>query len=90
METPRCLLLRTSVYHGSTARVAGAIAGVLGADVAAPEAVPSTNLASCDLRGIGSGVFSGRMHEALFAWLRGGVSHEEPTACDMHEERRRP
>jgi len=68
---PRCLLLVESVHHGNTAKVAEAMAGVLGADVAAPESVPYTSLANCSLVGFASGVFYGRMHELLFDWLRG-------------------
>lgn len=70
METPRCLLLVESVHHGNTARVAQAMAGVLGAEVAAPESTPSNSLSDYGLVGFGSGVYYGRMHEALFDWLR--------------------
>jgi flavodoxin len=71
MGTPRCLLLVKSVHHGNTAKVAAAMAGVLEAEVAAPESVPYTTLADCGLLGFGSGVYYGRMHEALFDWLHG-------------------
>lgn len=71
MGTPRCLLLVESVHHGNTATVAKAMAGVLGADVAAPESVPYTSLTTYGLLGVGSGVYYGRMHEALFDWLCG-------------------
>lgn len=71
MGTPRCLLLVKSVHHGNTAKVAAAMAGVLEAEVAAPESVPYTTLADGGLLGLGSGVYYGRMHEALFDWLHG-------------------
>lgn len=71
MGTPRCLLLVTSVHHGNTATVAEAMAGALGAEVAAPESVPYTSLSGCGLVGFGSGVYYGQLHPALFDWLRG-------------------
>lgn len=71
MIGPRCLLLCQSVHHGNTAKVAQAMAGVLGAEVASPESVPYTSLSDYGLLGFGSGVYYGRMHEALFEWLRG-------------------
>ena len=71
MGTPRCLLLVKSVHHGNTARVAEAMAGVLGAQAAKPESVPYKSLSACGLVGFGSGVYYGRMDETLFNWLRG-------------------
>ncbi|MFM7033867.1 MAG: flavodoxin family protein [Planctomycetia bacterium] len=71
MGTPRRLLLVTSYHHGNTAKIAESMAGVLGAEVATPESVPYTSLADYGLIGFGSGVYYGRMHEALFDWLRG-------------------
>jgi flavodoxin len=80
MGTPRCLLLVKSVHHGNTAKVAGAMAGVLGADIATPESAPSTSLAEYNLVGFGSGVYYGRMHGALLDWLRGLPAAPEPSA----------
>ena len=37
----------------------------------APEEFPSASLESVGLVGFGSGVYYGRMHAALFQWLRG-------------------
>jgi flavodoxin len=71
MGSSRCLLMVTSVHHGNTARVAAAMAEVLDGEVAAPEAVPFTAISDARLVGFGSGVFYGRMHPALLAWLRG-------------------
>ena len=82
MATPRhpqTLLICTSVHHGNTAAVARAMAGVLGAEVAAPEAVPYTIVHEHDLLGFGSGVYYGRMHRALFTWLRGLPDATEPS-----------
>lgn len=71
MGARRRLLVVTSVHHGNTAKVADAMAAVLGAEIATPESVPYTSLTDCAVVGFGSGVFYGHMHEALFDWLRG-------------------
>jgi len=71
MAKRRCLTLLKSPHHGNTAKVTRAIADVLGADVVAPEETPCTRLADYELVGLASGVYYGRMHEALFAWLHG-------------------
>lgn len=73
MTAQHCLILCKSVHHGNTAKVARALADTLGTDavVAAPEAVPYTGLDAYGLVGFGSGVYYGRMHEAIFAWLAG-------------------
>jgi len=55
------------------------MAGVLGADVAAPEETPYTSLEQYGLVGFGSGVYYGRMHDALFEWLRGLPDAPEAT-----------
>lgn len=64
------LVLCKSVHHGNTARVAGAVCSVLGCEFVDPDAAPAVMPAGCRLLGIGSGVYYGRMHPALFAWLR--------------------
>lgn len=73
------LILCKSVHHGNTAKVAEAIAGVLGAEIAAPEAFPYTSLQGCQLVGFASGVYYGRMHEAFYEWLQGVPDAPEPT-----------
>lgn len=70
MPHRECLILCKSVHHGSTARVAEAMRGVLDARVATPEDVSHASLAHCDLVCFGSGVYYGGMHPALFDWLR--------------------
>ncbi len=79
MSVPRCLILCASVHHGNTARVARAMADELGAEVAAPGDVPHAGLEAHDLVGFGSGVYYGRMHQALFDWLHGLPDAREPT-----------
>jgi flavodoxin len=78
MADARSLILCKSVHHGNTARVAAAIAAVLGAEIASPEDVPYTSLPRRELVGFGSGVFYGRMHPALFDWLAGLPDASEP------------
>ena len=76
----RSLILCKSVHHGNTAQVARALADALGQDtvIAAPEEVPYTSLRDYDLVGFGSGVYYGRIHEALFDWLSGLPDAAEP------------
>ena len=78
MSPARSLILCKSVHHGNTARVAAAIADALGAEIASPEDVPYTSLSQRGLVGFGSGVFYGRMHQALFDWLAGLPDAPEP------------
>lgn len=68
---PRSLLVCKSVHHGNTATVARAMAEALGSGtlIAAPEEIPYTTLDRYDLIGVGSGIYFGRMHAALFTWL---------------------
>lgn len=46
--------------------------------IAAPEHTPHTSLGEYRLVGFGSGVYYGRMHRALFDWLRGLPDATEP------------
>jgi len=78
MATARPLILCKSIHHGNTAKVADSMAGMLGAEIAAPEAVPSTTLQHRPLMGFGSGVYYGRMHEGLYEWLQGLPDSPEP------------
>lgn len=71
MSEPRSLVVVASVHHGNTARVAAAIADVLGAAVIAAEDATPERLAAHDVVGFGSGVYYGRMHESLFGIVRG-------------------
>ncbi|MFM9059193.1 MAG: flavodoxin family protein [Planctomycetaceae bacterium] len=71
MVAPRCLLVVASVHHGNTARVAAAIADVLGAEVAGSEDVSPGRIGGYDVVGFGSGVYYGGMHESLFDVVRG-------------------
>lgn len=73
MLAHHCLILCKSEHHGNTAKVARAMADTLGHDtvVAAPEHIPYTSLDEYSLVGFGSGVYYGRMHEGLLAWLSG-------------------
>jgi len=79
MATPHPLILCKSVHHGNTAKVAETMAGVLSAELAAPETVPYTSLMDRRLVGFGSGVYYGRMHEGLYEWLQGLPDAPQPT-----------
>jgi len=68
------VLLR--VRDGATGAGSDVMAAALQADVVEPEAFPYTSLEGVDLVGFGSGVSYGRMHEALFEWLRRPLSWE--------------
>ena len=71
MTHPSAVILCKSVHHGSTAKIARVMAAALQAEVVQPEEFPYTSLEGGGLVGFGSGVYYGRMHEALFEWLRG-------------------
>ena len=71
MTRSRAVMLCKSTLHGSTAKVARAMALKLRAEVVEPEEFPYTSLEGVGLLGFGSGVYYGRMHEALFEWLHG-------------------
>jgi flavodoxin len=73
------LIVCKSAHHGNTAKVAEAMAGELGAEIAAPEAVSYTSIAGRPIIGFGSGVYYGRMHEALYEWLHGLPDAPEAT-----------
>lgn len=70
MSDPKSLLICASVHHHNTALVARRIADVLGGDVRSPAEVSASMLADYDLVGFGSGVYYGRFHESLWAWVR--------------------
>jgi flavodoxin len=79
MAPCRPLILCRSIHRGNTAKVAEAIAGELGAETVAPEAVPYTSICRHPIIGFGSGVYYGRMHETLYGWLQGLPDSPEPT-----------
>lgn len=64
------LLVFKSVHHQNTARVAEAMAEVLGAQCLTPAACPYERLAGCRLLGIGSGIYYSRVHTELWQWVR--------------------
>ncbi|MFE5888053.1 flavodoxin family protein [Streptomyces sp. NPDC056462] len=66
----KTVIVCASVSHGNTRRVAGSMAGVLGAKVVAPEQADLAELAGADLVGFGSGVFHGRLHPRLTEFVK--------------------
>ncbi len=47
------------------------MASVLGAECASPVECPYSRLAGCDILGVGSGSYYGRIHEELLEWVHG-------------------
>lgn len=70
MARTKTLIVVKSVHHLNTAKVAAVIAGVLQADVLAPEEATPDLLSGYDLVGFGSGIYFGRIHSALRHWIR--------------------
>lgn len=61
----RSLVVVFSYHHGNTAKIANAIAKVLGAEVKTPQQVDPEELREYDLIGFGSGIYSAQHHESL-------------------------
>jgi flavodoxin len=61
----RSLVVVYSYHHGNTAKIAEAVAGVLGAEVRTPDQVTPEEIAEYDLVGLGSGIYSARHHGSL-------------------------
>ncbi len=61
----KALIIAVLAPKGSTAKVADAIATVLGAVIRSPEQVKPATLEGYDLIGFGSGIFDAKHHEAL-------------------------
>ncbi|MFD7335554.1 flavodoxin family protein [Streptomyces violascens] len=66
----KAMIVCVSVSHGNTKRVADAMGQVLEAAVVTPEQVDPAELASCDLVGFGSGIFSMAFHPQLLQFVR--------------------
>lgn len=72
MHAPNEILLVTkSVHHQNTARVAHAMAEQVGAECVTPADCPYERLNNCDVLGLGSGIYYGRVHEELWQWVLG-------------------
>lgn len=65
----KTLILCKSVHHQNTALVAHAMARVLQAEIRDPEDTPVDCLSDYDLVGFGSGIYFGRFHAAIRAWI---------------------
>lgn len=65
----RTLIIYTSVHHGNTGKVAQAMAGALGADMADAAGAEPGLIDRYDLIGFGSGIYHGRHHQTLFRFV---------------------
>lgn len=63
----RTVIVLHSYHHQNTAKIAGVIAGILGAHVVAARDMEPGVLDNCDLVGFGSGIDSGRHYGELLA-----------------------
>ncbi|MCB5168837.1 flavodoxin [Streptomyces bambusae] len=66
----KTVIVCASVAHGNTQRVADRMARTLAARVVTPEQADPAELAAADLVGFGSGVYHGRLHPRLNAFVR--------------------
>lgn len=71
MPDKRTLIVCLSVHHGSTEKVAKALAEELDAEIKKPAEVDPGELAKYDLVGFGSGIFDGRHHVSLLTYVDG-------------------
>jgi len=63
----KTLILYLSVHHGNTKKIADALAKILHAKVAKPNAIKT--LASYDIIGFGSGIYFWRHHPSLLKYI---------------------
>ncbi len=61
----KTLIICFSYHHQNTRKIASSIAGVLGAEVKAPQDVDPAMLSGYDLVGFGSGIYMGKHHSSL-------------------------
>jgi len=61
----KSLVIVFSYHHGNTAKVASAIAGVLGAETKEPKQIRQNELEAYDLIGLGSGIYDEKHHTSL-------------------------
>ena len=66
----RALLVVCSIHHGSTKRIAEAMADVLQGDVLTPSAVEPEDILSYGLIGFGSGVYGASYHDSILELAR--------------------
>jgi flavodoxin len=69
-EAPgRALMILASAPGGSTAKIARAMAAVLGARVLSPAEATSADLSACAIAGFGSGIIDQQHHAALLSFV---------------------
>lgn len=65
----KTLIIYESVRHGNTEKIAKAMAGVLEADLLKPDEIDAKILLEYDLIGFGSGIYFGKHHKRLLAFI---------------------
>jgi flavodoxin len=65
----KALIICMSVHHGNTKKVAERMARVLEADVVQPGAIDNAVLKNYGVIGFGSGIYFGRFHRSLAAFV---------------------
>ncbi|MFO7792414.1 MAG: flavodoxin family protein [Candidatus Saliniplasma sp.] len=63
----KSLIICKSIHHGNTKKVADRMAKVLDSEVVEPEEVDLDEIGEYDILGFGSGIYSGKHHETLYA-----------------------
>ena len=65
----KTLIIYESVHHGNTEKIAKAMAGILEADLLKPDEIDAKILLEYDLIGFGSGIYFGKHHKRLLAFI---------------------
>jgi len=66
----KTLIVYHSEHHMNTEKVAREMSGVLEATLVTPKIASGENISDYDLTGFGSGIYYGRFHDDLYAFVR--------------------
>lgn len=67
----KAVVIYASFHHGSTKKIAEAIAATMGAEAVPCADADSFSIAKCGLIGFGSGVYFGKFHRSMYNLLDG-------------------
>ncbi len=67
----KAVVIYASFHHGSTKKIAEAIAKTLGAEAVSCAGADKFSIAECGLIGFGSGVYFGKFHRSMYNLLDG-------------------